>query len=184
MLVDVARKLFAVSGKDNITMNDIAYASKKGRRTLYTYFRSKNEIYLAVIERELSLLLEKLQAVIKKDLPPDEMLIDYIITRQYAIKESITRNGSLRANFFRDIYEVENARRKVDILEKHMIKKILDDGVAQGIFDSEDTELYALIIMNSLKGLEMPFVRERLSKHMEKRKDQIIHLIFYGLKKH
>jgi AcrR family transcriptional regulator len=41
MLVDVARKLFAVSGKDNITMNDIAYASKKGRRTLYTYLKVK-----------------------------------------------------------------------------------------------------------------------------------------------
>ena len=112
------------------------------------------------------------------------MLIDYIITRQYAVKESITRNGSLRANFFRDIYEVETARRRVDILENQMIKKILDNGVTQGIFDCEDTELYALIITNSLKGLEMPFVRERISKHMEARKDQIIHLIFNGLKKH
>ena len=183
MLVDVARKLFAVSGKDNITMNDIAYASQKGRRTLYTYFRSKNEIYLAVIDRELSLLLEKLEAVTEKDLPPDEMLIDYIITRQYAIKESITRNGSLRANFFRDSWEVENARRRVDFLENSMIKNILDKGVAEGIFDCEDSELYALIIMNSLKGLEMPFVRDRISKQMEDKKDLIIHMIFNGLKK-
>lgn len=183
MLVDVARKLFAVSGKDNITMNDIAYASQKGRRTLYTYFRSKNEIYLAVIDRELSLLQEKLEAVIKKDLPPDEMLIDYIITRQYAIKESITRNGSLRANFFRDIWEVENSRRKVDFLEIDMIKNILDKGIAEGIFDCEDSGLYALIIINSLKGLEMPFVRDRISKHMENKKDLIIHMIFNGLKK-
>ncbi len=184
MLVDVARKLFAVSGKDNITMNDIAYASQKGRRTLYTYFRSKNEIYLAVIERELSLLQEKLEAVIKKDLPPDEMLIDYIITRQYAVKESITRNGSFRANFFRDINEVENARRRVDILEINMIKQILDDGVAQGIFDCKDTKLFALIITSSLKGLEWPFLRERVSKHMEDSKEEIIHFIFNGLKKH
>ena len=46
MLVDVARQLFARMGVDNTTMNDIAQASKKGRRTLYTYFKSKNEIYL------------------------------------------------------------------------------------------------------------------------------------------
>lgn len=184
MLVDVARKLFAVSGKDNITMNDIAYASKKGRRTLYTYFRSKNDIYLAVIERELALLMEKLEAVTKKNLPPDEMLVEYIITRQYAVKESITRNGSLRANFFRDIYEVETARRRVDILENRMIKKILDDGVQQGIFDCTDTSLYAMIILYSLKGIETPFIRERVSKHMEDQKDQIINLLFNGLKKH
>ena len=39
MLVDVARQLFARMGVDNTTMNDIAQASKKGRRTLYTYVR-------------------------------------------------------------------------------------------------------------------------------------------------
>ena len=40
-LVDVARQLFAKNGVDDTTMNDIAVASKKGRRTLYTYFKSK-----------------------------------------------------------------------------------------------------------------------------------------------
>ena len=31
-LIDVSRELFALRGKKNITMNDIAEASKKGRR--------------------------------------------------------------------------------------------------------------------------------------------------------
>jgi AcrR family transcriptional regulator len=47
-LVDVARQLFAKNGVDDTTMNDIAVASKKGRRTLYTYFKSKEDIYMAV----------------------------------------------------------------------------------------------------------------------------------------
>ena len=55
-LVDVARQLFAKMGVENTTMNDIALASKKGRRTLYTYFKSKDEIYLAVVESELDIL--------------------------------------------------------------------------------------------------------------------------------
>jgi AcrR family transcriptional regulator len=183
MLVDVARKLFTVSGKDNITMNDIAYASKKGRRTLYTYFKSKHEIYLAVIEKEINLFKDKLYAVLLKDLPADEMLIEYITTRQYAIKESIRRNGSLRANFFRDIYEVEKARIRTDLLEKKMLIKILDKGVADGIFECEDTDLYATIILYSLKGIETPFIRERVARRFENQKEQIFHLIFNGLKK-
>jgi AcrR family transcriptional regulator len=40
-LVDVARQLFAKKGVEETTMNDIAVASKKGRRTLYTYFKSR-----------------------------------------------------------------------------------------------------------------------------------------------
>ena len=41
VLVDVARQLFAKNGVERTTMNDIAIASGKGRRTLYTYFNSK-----------------------------------------------------------------------------------------------------------------------------------------------
>ena len=52
-LVDVARQLFAKNGVDDTTMNDIAVAYKKGRRTLYTYFKSKEDIYMAEGERGL-----------------------------------------------------------------------------------------------------------------------------------
>ena len=78
MLVDVARQLFARKGVDNTTMNDIAQASLKGRRTLYTYFKSKNEIYLAVVESELNQLYKMLQDVAVKDLPADEKLVTFI----------------------------------------------------------------------------------------------------------
>ena len=40
-LIEVARQLFAQKGEENTTMNDIAVASEKGRRTVYTYFKNK-----------------------------------------------------------------------------------------------------------------------------------------------
>lgn len=183
MLVDVARQLFAKSGKNNVTMNDIATASQKGRRTLYTYFKNKNDIYLAVIERELSFLLEKLQEVVSKNLPPDEMLIDYIFTRQYAVREAVSRNGSLRADFFRDIYEVEHARRRVDLMEVKMLQDILDKGVAEGCFECKDTELSAQLVLYALKGLEAAFMRERISKRIDTNREEIVRFIFEGIKK-
>lgn len=51
-LIEVARQLFAHKGIENTTMSDIATASEKGRRTIYTYFKNKREIYNAVIEKE------------------------------------------------------------------------------------------------------------------------------------
>ena len=62
-LVDVARQLFAKNGIANTTMNDIAKTSGKGRRTLYTYFKSKDDVYYAVIESELERLSDKLDEV-------------------------------------------------------------------------------------------------------------------------
>jgi hypothetical protein len=128
-------------------------------------------------------LLEKLQEVVAKDLPADEMLIDYIFTRQYAIKEAVYRNGSLRADFFRDIYEVEHARRRVDLMEVKMLQEILARGVANNLFDCSDSELGALMILHALKGLETPFMRERVSKRIDLHKEDMIRFIFEGLKK-
>ena len=58
VLVDVARQLFARMGFQNTTMNDIAQASQKGRRTLYTYFKSKDDVFDAVVEAELDKLVD------------------------------------------------------------------------------------------------------------------------------
>ena len=47
-LIDVARQLFVHKGVENTTMNDIAAASDKGRRTIYTYFKNKLDVLFRV----------------------------------------------------------------------------------------------------------------------------------------
>ena len=101
MLVDVARQLFAKKGLENTTMNDIAQASGKGRRTLYTYFKSKDDIYYAVIETELERLSDKLDEVAARKISPQEKVIELIYTHLSMIRETVVRNGNLRAEFFR-----------------------------------------------------------------------------------
>ena len=103
MLVDVARQLFARSGVDNTTMNDIAQASRKGRRTLYTYFKSKNEIYMAVVESELSTLYKTLLNVASKDIPADEKMITFTYTSLDTINALVFRNGTLKENIIKYI---------------------------------------------------------------------------------
>lgn len=98
-LVDVARQLFAKKGVDDTTMNDIAVASKKGRRTLYTYFKSKEDIYMAVVESELEMLSDAMEQVAKKDITPDEKILKLIETHLDSIKMVVYRNGTLRAGF-------------------------------------------------------------------------------------
>ena len=102
-LVEMARELFARKGMENTTMNDIAVASKCGRRTLYTYSRNKDEIYYAVIESELELLSDDLDRVATMDAEPEQKLLQLIYTHLHTIKEAVTRNGTLRAEFFRNI---------------------------------------------------------------------------------
>lgn len=182
-LIEVARELFAKHGKKNVTMNDIAEASKKGRRTLYTYFKSKEDIYKAVIDTELSLILEKLKLVSDENVEPEEKLTNHIITHLDAVKDTVTRNGSLKADFFHDIYEVERTRRKIDMKEIELIRHILEEGISKRVFKRVNIELTAMIIFYSLKGLEVPYIRQGISVEFEKNKNSIVEFVFSGIRK-
>ena len=185
-LIDVARQLFARIGVENTTMNDIAMASKKGRRTLYTYFNNKKEIYNAVIESELQLLYNSLETVTHKDLPADEKLLEFILIRLESIKHVVFRNGTLRADFFRDIWRVENVRKSIDKKEIACIQSILDEGVGEGTFEISDTQNMAIVLHHAFKGLEVPYIRGIMPGFTSSDRrgvNSIINLLFNGIKK-
>ena len=165
-LVDVARQLFAKNGIANTTMNDIAVASGKGRRTLYTYFKSKEDVYLAVIESELERLSDKLDEVAAKKIPPQEKIMEIIYTHLSMVRETVVRNGNLRAEFFRNIWMVEKVRKNFDEDEIELFRKVYAEGKAEGEFDIDNVELVADITHYCIKGLEVPFIYGRLGHGM------------------
>ena len=182
-LVDVARQLFAKMGVENTTMNDIALASKKGRRTLYTYFKSKDEIYLAVVESELDILSDMMKRVAEKNISPDEKLLEMIYTRLDAVKEVVYRNGTLRAYFFRDIWRVEKVRKKFDAKEVQLFKTVLLEGQAKGVFHSDDVEMTADLIHYCVKGIEVPYIRGHIGAHLDEdtRNKYVANIVFGAL---
>lgn len=166
-LVDVARQLFAKKGVEDTTMNDIAIASKKGRRTLYTYFKSKEEIYMAVVEAEIEMLYETLRKVAQKDISPEKKILELIFTHLETTKTIVYRNGTLRADFFRDIWKVEAERKDFDIKEVALFRKILQEGKDSGIFDIDDVEITASILHFCIKGIEVPFIRGQIAEDLD-----------------
>ena len=167
LLVDVARQLFAKQGFEGTTMNDIAEASGKGRRTLYTYFKSKDEVYSAVIDGELMRISSTFLAVARKQLPPLEKLVELIFAHLSLIKEAVARNGNLRAEFFRNIWQVERVRKRYDKKEHDIIAKTLEEGMQAGVFEVDDLILYTDIIQACAKGLEVPYIYGRLGIGMD-----------------
>ena len=182
-LVDVARQLFAKMGVENTTMNDIALASKKGRRTLYTYFKSKEDIYMAVVESELDMLSDMMKRVAEKNISPDEKMIEMIYTRLDAVKEVVFRNGTLRANFFRDIWRVEKVRKRFDAKEILLFKDVLREGVEKGVFRLDDIDMTAELVHYCVKGIEVPYIRGHIGAKLddETRDKYVVNLVFGAL---
>ncbi len=184
LLVDIARQLFAKQGFESTTMNDIAVTSKKGRRTLYTYFSSKEEIYYAVIQTELERLSESMEEVAQKNIAPEEKLVQLVFNHLDVIKEAVNRNGFLRAEFFRDVWKVEAVRKEFDRNEITLIRRIMNEGNDRGSFEIKNVRLMAEIFHFCLKGCEVPFIYGRYAaKNEEELYPYVRNMILKQLKK-
>lgn len=166
-LVDVARQLFAKKGVEDTTMNDIAVASRKGRRTLYTYFKSKEQIYMAVVESELEMLSDRLKEAAGKTMSPDKKILELIMTHLDTIKMVVYRNGTLRASFFRDIWRVEAVRKHFVQNEIVLFRRILEEGKMQGYFDIDNVDITADILHYCIKGIEVPYIRGQIGEDLD-----------------
>lgn len=183
-LIEAARKLFASKGVDSTTMNEIAELSGKGRRTLYTYFKSKTDIYMAVLEQETNHIIEHTEEILNLQMSADEKLKWYILVRLDTVKETVVRNGSLKAAFFRDVVKLEHARRKLDARELTFLRSILQQGIDEGTFDIDNASVVAVTIHYALRGLDIPNIRGQftaLGVPTNRLRQSIFNMIFYGI---
>ena len=169
VLVETARVLFTRNGYDRTTMTDIAREAKKGRRTLYVHFSSKEELLRKVIEMELNKILDVLRAIVDKDIPADRKIMEFVVSRLNNVRHTVFRNGSLRADFTRFYLAIDSIRRKSDKMEISLIRNILLEGREQGLFRYDNAEVMAELIHYSIKGLETPYVRGRIAESVDAR---------------
>ncbi len=162
-LIDVARQLFAYKGVENTTMNDIATASEKGRRTIYTYFKNKREIYNAVIEHESELLVSQLREVtLIPGLSPTEKLYRFIDKRIDIIVDTVGPRdiSSIRSFFIKGIRRLERIRASAVAKERDIINDILREGFKTGEFDPNKAQGAYQILAIIFQGIELSYIRD------------------------
>ena len=164
-LIEVARQLFARKGIENTTMNDIASASDKGRRTIYTYFKNKRDIFNAVVEQETETLINRLTEIENKNIPATRKIEQYMVCRFETMREIVSRNGSLKAGFFRDIRKVDRARKAISEAEIEILTRIVRQGIESGQFADSNPEHTATVIVHCIHGLDVPYIRDNLAEH-------------------
>jgi len=63
-----------------------------------------------------------------------------------------------------------------------MIRDILQEGIRRKIFKRMDLDLSSVIIFHLIKGMEVPYIRQKLTKSFEENKEHIISFIFDGVR--
>lgn len=180
-IVLASSEIFSRFGFKKTTMDEIAGALNKGKSSIYYYFKSKEEIFEAVIDHEAQVLKDELSAVIKRSEDPERILRGYVRVRMSAFEKL---SNYYNAIFNRDLDHfdfIDRQREKYDRMEIAFIRYILWRGVRSGHFNLKNTGLAALAVQTALKGLELPLFWQKRNYVMEDRLDAIIDILFYGI---
>lgn len=180
-IIDVARNVFAKYGYKKTTMDDIAIGAQKGKSSIYYYFKSKEEIYEAVVETESRLLFDDILRKIDQPIPAKEKFRLYVFTRLNKIRELSNFYDVLENNFIRSLDFIENLQQKYHQKEISILQNILSEGVKSREFNIQDTEIAAIALVTAIKGLEAPLIIRGAKKNLERRVDYVLKILFYGI---
>ncbi len=180
-ILKIAQEIFSKYGYKKTTLDDIANAVRKGKSSLYYYFSSKEDLFQAVILKEVEILKRELEKVILRNTDPVEKLREYILTKLNTYRGLANFYHALE-NDVTAIEFIDNIKNKYNQEEIRMIKRILIEGVRKNAFDIKDFTLVAIGITTAIKGLEMPLsAGDYGTVNLEKGVDNILKIICFGI---
>lgn len=180
-IVLVSSEIFSQYGFKKTTMEEIAVALRKGKSSIYYYFKSKEEIFEAVIDKEAQMLKNELSAAIKNTNDPETRLRNYVKVRMESFEKLSNYYNAIFNSELDHFHFIERQREKYDRTELALFRYILWLGVRSGHFNLKDTRLAALAVQTALKSLERPLFWEKRGRNIEMRLDAIIDILFYGI---
>jgi len=183
-IVGIARRIFTRLGFRKTTMEEIARASQMGKSSIYYYFKSKEEIFRAVVEFEAILLKERLNRIISKNNSPPERLKAYILFRLHHVRTLENFYEALNEETLSHMGFILEIRRNFEVEEQELVSKILEDGMEQGVFQLSSSKIGAIAISTMMKGLELPLLLDEAHKtDREELMEDLIRVLLYGILK-
>jgi AcrR family transcriptional regulator len=182
-ILKIAQEIFSKYGYRKTTLDDIANAVRKGKSSLYYYFKSKEDLFQAVIMKEVELLGRELDKVVNRNTDPVDKLRDYLLTKITTFRNLANFYNALE-NDVTAIGFIEEIKNRYEQDEIRMIKRILIEGVRKNEFEIYDFNLAAIGITMAIKGLEMPLSAGTYGNmNLERSVDVILRILCYGIMK-
>ena len=109
-ILATAKFLFQEYGFDKTSLDEIARAAHKAKRSLYNHFGSKEEIYTVVLEEELCNMQTALEHIFNDEsLIPPKRIHNYLIWRMEMMNEAKTIQQLLKNRVAGHDEDVEHA---------------------------------------------------------------------------
>lgn len=156
--------LFQRYGLAKTTMEDIAEAAGKGKSTLYYYYRSKEEIYGAVIRKQIEGVLAEVAAAVEDSPTASEKLRVYFST--YVSSMNFRYNTILTDVLRSELKDNRNSafsegKKFIDENEIGLVKQILTLGTTTGEFShltDEKMDALSTVLVVTVRSLIMEMI--------------------------
>lgn len=146
-ILEAAAQVFRQKGFHGASMQDIAKAVSLQKASLYHHVSSKQEILLALLDRALELLLERISTISDQNIPADEKLKQMV--RAYL--RILAENMDLAAVLLFEHRSLERKQhaRHVPNRDKFeaLWRDVLAEGVTARLFLCDDPALTARAIL-------------------------------------
>jgi AcrR family transcriptional regulator len=181
-----ARKLFQQYGLLKTTMEDIAKAMQKGKSTLYYYYKSKDEIFEAVVNKEIHDVFIEMRSAVEKSITAEEKLRTYFRTSINLIKERALLYKIMKGEINENLKIMIPLRSAMDSNEVIFIKEILLFGIKGKEFIEimeEDIDIMAYSVVSALRSITVDLVIENRFPSWDNRIGVLSEVFIRGLKR-
>lgn len=181
-LVAAAAALFAEQGVGDTAVSDIVKTAGVAQGTFYLYFESKDDVICAVVEELIDRMVEHIEEALAD---PDRRAVEKLEAMAAALLEINDEpyEVELMAIFHRpDNMPIHDRvmRSLVPRLMPHLAA-IIEQGVDEGDFVSEDPETSAWFVLGALQGLEAGFTEaEAVTRAIERLKAFVLRGLGYA----
>jgi len=185
-ILEAAIRVFAKFGLPNTRMLHIAQAAGIGKGTIYEYFRSKEDLFIAAFNAFVKESNTRIEKRVRQIHDPEEKLRAYFRGWIEIADSDVMELADIMLDMWAEGIRSTEEKDKFNLKGmyenyREQIVQILDEGVRQKKFKPMDTTIVSSIIIGTLDGLFIQWIMDRDIFQIREAMETLERIIIDGL---
>jgi len=183
IIADTALACFLSSGYNGTSMDEIVKASGISKGGIYWHFKSKDEIFLYIIEKRFNEWNNELSTRLKSNDSAKESLSKFV---EFFLELIVAPFLTLTHEFLVQIKDKEMLSRACACINNsnrsNVIKNVIKAGITKGEFKDLDPETAANVFISIFEGISLHwFAQQNDKKILERTAKTALDIFFEGI---
>ena len=187
LIIEAAVRVIAKLGFANAKMLQIAEAAGIGKGTIYEYFKSKEELFHAIINANMKEMTSQISKRIRKYENPKDKLQAYFDEWAKIFDSPFMEFAEIMLDFWAEGLRSEHKDKGFDLNKMYadyrvQLQDILNEGIETGYFKPEINSLVlASIIFGALDGIMIQWILDKTIFDLSEAVDEFARVTIDGI---